>query len=186
MALRKRKKKITIRFELGLWGIFSLGVICFCIFLWMFLLGIWAGQTVFEPDSSRWGALSKFTASLQQPDNHGEDAAPEKYSPPPEDRAPAAQQQGPDWTESDPSYFSLQVGAFNDPAHAEKAVENWRGRGYDTFLQPPDEDDDSFTRVFIGKFEKLSDANQLAERLESQENVKAYIALLPASRIKLP
>lgn len=27
-------------------GLIGIGVVCFCIFLWMFLLGIWAGQTV--------------------------------------------------------------------------------------------------------------------------------------------
>ena len=36
-------------FELGWRGMFGLVVVCFCLFLWMFLLGIWAGQTILLP-----------------------------------------------------------------------------------------------------------------------------------------
>ncbi|MCF6289968.1 MAG: hypothetical protein L3J03_03050 [Desulfobacterales bacterium] len=49
MAARKRKKKKPlVRFELTLLGLVGLGVVCFCIFLWMFLLGIWVGQSVLQ------------------------------------------------------------------------------------------------------------------------------------------
>jgi hypothetical protein len=27
----------------------GLVVVCFCLFLWMFLLGVWAGQTILLP-----------------------------------------------------------------------------------------------------------------------------------------
>ncbi|MBV5319253.1 MAG: hypothetical protein JZU50_15795 [Desulfobulbaceae bacterium] len=37
------------RFELGWRGMFGLVIVCFCLFLWMFLLGIWAGQTILLP-----------------------------------------------------------------------------------------------------------------------------------------
>jgi hypothetical protein len=46
MTSRKKKKGKRIKFELSVWGLFGIGVVCFCIFLWMFLLGIWAGQTI--------------------------------------------------------------------------------------------------------------------------------------------
>ena len=46
MARTKKKKKKYIKFELSIWGLFGIGVVCFCIFLWMFLLGVWAGQTI--------------------------------------------------------------------------------------------------------------------------------------------
>jgi len=42
----RRKKQKLIRFEISLMGLVGIGVVCFCIFLWMFLLGIWAGQTI--------------------------------------------------------------------------------------------------------------------------------------------
>lgn len=35
--------------QLGLSGIAGIGVVVFCLFLWMFLLGIWAGQTILYP-----------------------------------------------------------------------------------------------------------------------------------------
>lgn len=35
--------------QLGISGIIGIGVVLFCLFLWMFLLGIWAGQTILYP-----------------------------------------------------------------------------------------------------------------------------------------
>ncbi|MEJ2032561.1 MAG: hypothetical protein P8Y63_05890, partial [Deltaproteobacteria bacterium] len=52
MAKSKRKKTRRIRFELSISGLLGLGVVAFCIFLWMFLLGIWAGQTILLPKGS--------------------------------------------------------------------------------------------------------------------------------------
>jgi hypothetical protein len=49
MARRKSKKKKKIKFELTLRGLLGVGAVLFCILLWMFLLGIWAGQTVLLP-----------------------------------------------------------------------------------------------------------------------------------------
>ena len=44
-----RQRSKPFRFELGWSGMFGLVVVCFCLFLWMFLLGIWAGQTILLP-----------------------------------------------------------------------------------------------------------------------------------------
>jgi uncharacterized protein involved in exopolysaccharide biosynthesis len=49
MARKKSKKKKKIKFELTLAGILGVGAVLFCVFLWMFLLGIWTGQTVLLP-----------------------------------------------------------------------------------------------------------------------------------------
>jgi hypothetical protein len=49
MATRKKAKVKKVRFELTRSGIGGIGVICFCIFLWMFLLGVWAGQSLLVP-----------------------------------------------------------------------------------------------------------------------------------------
>lgn len=54
MATKKKKrrpKKKTYRFQLSLPGIAGISVVCFCLFLWMFLLGIWAGQTFLLPSA---------------------------------------------------------------------------------------------------------------------------------------
>ncbi len=37
---------MVVRVELAWGGLFSLAVVVFCVFLWMFLLGIWAGQSI--------------------------------------------------------------------------------------------------------------------------------------------
>jgi hypothetical protein len=49
MTRKKGKKKKKIKFELTLRGLLGIGAVLFCILLWMFLLGIWAGQTVLLP-----------------------------------------------------------------------------------------------------------------------------------------
>ncbi|VAW40336.1 hypothetical protein MNBD_DELTA04-426 [hydrothermal vent metagenome] len=46
---QSRRGKKTFRFQLSLAGVAGIGVVCFCLFLWMFLLGIWAGQTILLP-----------------------------------------------------------------------------------------------------------------------------------------
>jgi hypothetical protein len=52
---RPRKPK-AFRIELGWRGMLSLILVCFCLFFWMFVLGIWAGQTILFPQrDSRMG-----------------------------------------------------------------------------------------------------------------------------------
>jgi len=46
MATRRKKKVPKIKFEVSRSGIAGIGVVIFCLFLWMFLLGIWAGQSL--------------------------------------------------------------------------------------------------------------------------------------------
>lgn len=69
MANNQRKKKKSIHIELSILGLLGLGVVIFIVLLWMFLLGIWAGQTVLLPE--------------------GGDAPAESTGLPPESRAPA-------------------------------------------------------------------------------------------------
>jgi hypothetical protein len=49
VARSRTKKKKKIKFELTMSGLFGIGAIVCCIFLWMFLLGIWTGQTILLP-----------------------------------------------------------------------------------------------------------------------------------------
>jgi len=53
-ATKTRKAK-PFRLELGWSGMFGLVVVCFCLFLWMFLLGMWAGQVIFPPAGEAHG-----------------------------------------------------------------------------------------------------------------------------------
>jgi len=49
VARSRKKKKKRIKFELTLGGLMGVGAVLFCVFLWMFLLGVWAGQTILLP-----------------------------------------------------------------------------------------------------------------------------------------
>lgn len=85
---------------------------------------------------------------------------------------------------SEPSFFSLQVASFRDKKEAHRAVLGWQARGQDAFVLPPEAGSDAF-RVFVGRLDKLADANALAAILENDENVRAYITLLPVDKKKI-
>jgi len=68
--VRRKKKKTPkrFRFQLGLAGVAGIGVVAFCLFLWMFLLGIWAGQTILLPSAScEDSKASRMTPAEQSP-----------------------------------------------------------------------------------------------------------------------
>ncbi len=64
---RSRRSKKMFRFQLSPAGVAGIGVVCFCLFLWMFLLGIWAGQTILLPAGTaiRTGHDAKAGAPVQ-------------------------------------------------------------------------------------------------------------------------
>ena len=51
MAGKERKQTRKVKFELTWGGIAGIAVVCFCIFLWMFLMGVWIGQSLLQPAS---------------------------------------------------------------------------------------------------------------------------------------
>ncbi len=52
MAGKEKKQGRKVRFELSWGGILGIAVVCFCICIWMFLLGVWTGQSLLQPSSS--------------------------------------------------------------------------------------------------------------------------------------
>ncbi|MFZ5776389.1 MAG: SPOR domain-containing protein [Thermodesulfobacteriota bacterium] len=191
MSVAKPKKRFLIRFELGIFGLFGLTVVTFCIFLWMFLLGIWAGQTVLqqpEGGSSAKSALERLTSSWRWPGNQASvSPTTGQQRPGIEPARPNGEGEHPVAAEAEnsgPSFFVVQVGSFRNAERARQEVEQWKGKGLKAFVVPPEEADDPFTRVYLGKFEKLADANQLVAKLEKEQQIKGYIALLPAAKIK--
>ncbi|MCJ7600190.1 MAG: protein kinase [Desulfobulbaceae bacterium] len=74
-------------------------------------------------------------------------------------------------------FFTLLVASFGDKKKAERDMLGWKAKGQDAFYVPPEEGTDAY-RVFIGKFEKLAEANDVAAKLESEEDVRAYVTLL--------
>ncbi len=191
MAPPAKKKKFTIRFELGILGLFGLLVVCAAIFFWMFLLGLWAGQSVFTPISAGVSPFARFASPFEG--RGGEPPLPALAEPQRDGGqevvslpvASAGEEPAGEGA-AEPTFFALQVSAFREAERAERDAEQWRARGYDAFLVPPQEADDPFSRVYVGKFDRLADANQLAARLEKEQGVKAYIALVSAARLQGP
>jgi hypothetical protein len=190
MAVKRKKNRFfTFRIELGIFGMLGVGVVSFCIFLWMFLLGVWSGQTVLLPSKPGKGPdmLTRMAAELWQqgkatvqegvvapPVEQVDEAGPDKDAP----EANGVSTEG----QAEPAFFSLQVGSFRDKKKAQRDVLGWQAKGLDAFFLPPEEGADAF-RVFVGRFEKLAEANEIAARLESEEDVRAYVTLLPASKL---
>jgi len=63
---KKRKPQKTFRFQLTLGGIIGIGVVSFCLFMWMFLLGIWAGQTILLPSAPSAKAKKNTTSYIEK------------------------------------------------------------------------------------------------------------------------
>ncbi|MBB5348794.1 hypothetical protein JWG42_07340 [Desulfoprunum benzoelyticum] len=51
------KQNRQVRFELSWSGVTAIMVVCVCICLWMFVLGVWTGQALLQPPSSRQQSL---------------------------------------------------------------------------------------------------------------------------------
>ena len=230
----KRQRRYSVRFELGVGGLVGLTVVCLCVFVWFFLLGVWAGQTVLSPSESGdspW--LHRLASSVLPPPPptvreaaeseeslHEAAAEPEPSGDTAKEPATAESAKAPATEESakepateegakepaaeagvkepaagegakpgavkaEPvlsgnSFFALQVGAFHEAANAEQAVAEWKGKGYEAFSRPP-EGGSSLTRVFVGHFNDLTQANKVVAELEEKEKQRAYITLIPAA-----
>ncbi len=194
MARKKNQKKGKgIRFELSFKGLFGLGVVLFCIFLWMFLLGIWAGQKLLVS-----GAGEEYRAATPVHDISGEDpgdgatylsrvssilkkgsSSLGKKASEVKDKVMTREL----WHgSSEDSIFSIQIASTDDQQEAGRLVMDWQAMGYDAFYRSPEE---SFPyRVFIGRFEEFGQAKAHADTLESSENVRVYITLLPTTEDK--
>ncbi len=189
MAAKKRKKKKkVIRFELTPVGFSGLAVVCFCVFLWMFLFGVWAGQTILLPATGEF-ALERPAASTSGPSLAGvvEQNREAESSGLVEFVRTGIKKNfsGASSNDAAASLFSLQVDTIDDIAQAREAVLRWQARGHDAFLLEPATERDLFWRIFVGRFVKLSDANSQAALLEKEEGVKVYITLLSADLFPL-
>lgn len=203
MAAANGKKGYTIKFELSLSGLLGVVVVCFCIFLWMFLLGLWAGQTglisglSFTAQSAIPAAgkpaVSRNTVTAARevvPTTEPEPlqvATPEPgaSSPPPEAAAvpvhPAAEARA-----AAAPFYAIQVGAFRDSRYAEEALLVWRALGYEPFLRAPAGANEHLTKVYLGHFTDAAAARKEAEVLAKKEMVTPVVAMIPGDSAKRP
>ena len=82
--------------------------------------------------------------------------------------------------DEEPSVFSLQVASFDSQEEANQDVLSWQAKGEDSFMLPPNDGENRY-RVFIGRFENLTEANGKVDEFENDMQVQAFITLLPAS-----
>ncbi|MGB3223635.1 MAG: hypothetical protein WBB23_12605 [Desulforhopalus sp.] len=57
-AVRRKSQAKKLKFELTKSAIAGIAVISFCLFLWMFLLGVWAGQSLLLPSYDKIGSVA--------------------------------------------------------------------------------------------------------------------------------
>lgn len=179
-----KKEKRIFQFELTMLGLLGVGVVCFCIFVWMFFLGIWAGQTILLPSQPSNVVNSNDISSGM---SNGQVVIPGEGRPSEERPAvsdSSRQESVEDVAES--SFFSLQVGAFSSEDRALRAASSWIAKGYEAFYQAPSDDGDTYWRTFVGKFNELSGANDEAEKFKDREQIKSFIALVPAAEMRKP
>jgi hypothetical protein len=70
MATQKKRRQTKIKFELTRTGIGSIAIVCFCVFLWMFLLGVWAGQSLLKPSDPVVTGFKAGNVQQEQPVIH--------------------------------------------------------------------------------------------------------------------
>lgn len=78
MATRKKKRIPKIKFELSRSGIGSIAIVSFCIFLWMFLFGVWAGQSLLKPSDPVVTGFEAGSVQQEQPVIHLEETKKKK------------------------------------------------------------------------------------------------------------
>ncbi|NOX25242.1 MAG: SPOR domain-containing protein [Deltaproteobacteria bacterium] len=187
MAKAKKRNPPVVQLEMRWGGLFSLALVAFCLMLWMFLFGIWTGQTVLQRptdhdltgrypahDDERveLGAVPRIKAA-ETVLNKGTKqtqawAAVEKKS-------RAVSKDSRDVRNS--SFYAIQVAAYKEVAGARRAVAEWRARDYEAFyLLPPA--GSSFNRVFVGHIVDLPAAKKMAANLEDRLKTKVFINLI--------
>jgi cell division protein FtsN len=190
MVKKKKAKKALVSIEFGLGGLMGLAVASFCIFLWMFLFGMWTGQSVLQttdgPPKMKDG--SGFAAKIRQKDPGQEElnkkSAVKSSLENSDNEAARVEKVLP--ADQEASFFAVQVSAFKDEQRAAKSVLQWRSRDYESFYLRPDLPNGTFHRVFVGRFESLAEANTLAAKLESAEQRKVFIMLVSVDQEQLP
>lgn len=196
MTASPKKKGFSIKFDLSIGGLLGVGVVCFCIFLWMFLLGVWAGQTglisgMSFPSQATGPAAVKGEAPKRKIPQPPEVApvmepptavTPEVAAPAPVPVAvavPPAPEKvvapvEPKAKAPQSPYYAIQVGAFRASKNVEDELQVWRARGYEPFSQPPGENE-HLTKVYIGHYPDAAAARKQAATLAKKRKISPII-----------
>jgi len=74
-----------------------------------------------------------------------------------------------------PAVYTVQVGAFTDPAVAQQWAQKWKVRGYNVALRPVARPRTGVIyRLYLGKFSSQKKADELVQRLKHREGISAF------------
>lgn len=202
MAASPHKKGFSIKFDLSIGGLLGVGVVCFCVFLWMFLLGVWAGQTglisgvsfpsqAVTPEPGKGEATRRkappapvLTPPVESPP--APLAAPEVAAAPEaavlavEPQAAPEQALAPSQPRakvSEAPFYAIQVGAFRDRKNVEDELRLWRARGYEAFSRPPGENE-RLTKVYVGHYPDAATARKKEAALAKKRKISPLIVMI--------
>ncbi|HFQ81229.1 MAG TPA: SPOR domain-containing protein [Desulfobacterales bacterium] len=177
MAARKKKKPL-IRLEMGWGGLCGFAVVAFCLLLWMFIFGIWTGQSVLHGPTGvadKVAGLSHKAARLLAGGaGRGETRIRRQVK-----TAAVARR------DDTSSFYALRVAAFRQEDGAKRAVAEWRARRYEAFYLKPGPDSKLYM-VYVGHIPDLSAARKKAAAIEEEGGGRVFINLLSAGRREYP
>ncbi len=181
------------RIELGFLGLTFVFLLLVCLFLWMFILGVWFGQRMMGKGPSP--VAEKALKEKVPEELPAEEVSPppgllssgkplqEKSSPPPlPEKAPEAGAPLPAPPKKPPEskaapYYTLQVASFRDQGEAERYARLFRERGYTARVvrvELPGKG--TWYRVYVGRFGSKAEAEEAYRQLKARKLVgKAYI-----------
>ncbi len=208
---KSRKKKFIVRLELGARGLLATGVVCFCALLWMFLLGIWAGDHLLTSGTVD-GELAPVARPLSVPAGHAEIGVKEDagFLADPIVLPPVSEPQQPKRLEkknispraakisrrrkkkprlttvspratSGGSFFTLQVGAYRENSYAIEEVARLKARDLDAFMRRPEPGRGKFIRVYIGRYSTMAAARDAAAAIGRERGLKSFVVMIPGS-----
>jgi cell division septation protein DedD len=176
-----------------------------CLFLWMFVLGVWFGERLVgkRPSPVAEKTLKEkipeevpaeevtpppvalpgnLTASREAPSPVPERAAPVKEAPPevkpPSPSPKAAPAEKKTAGPAPPgTYYVLQVASFRDRAEAERYARAFRDRGYAAEVVSVNlPGKGTWHRVYVGRFKSRTEAEKAYRELKARKLIKtAYI-----------
>jgi hypothetical protein len=67
MAAPRKPQARKLKFELTRSAVAGIGVVVFCLFLWMFLFGVWAGQSLLMPSHEKKNLVAEEKGTAMGP-----------------------------------------------------------------------------------------------------------------------
>ncbi len=185
------------KIEMGLLGAIFSFLLLVCLFLWMFIFGVWFGQKLMGKGPS---PVAEKALKMAEEPVAAEEVRPPEVKPPepktpklverPKEPLPEPKREGSVKRETprekkktttpatSSTYYALQVASFKVKKEAEKYASFFRKKGYFAEVVKADiPKKGTWYRVYVGRFSSLEEARRAYEELKRKKLVKekAYI-----------